>query len=175
MTTNEDGVATVRDRVPLDHGLTVGRQAMPGQIVLDHPNVSRRHAAFEIADGTIVLRDLGGTNGTYVNGERLRGARPLVQGDRIDIGPFQLTFDGTALTGWGALAMSSCWSGASATMCAADRPADTKTYPARRQPAYPPVRICRHHRCQRLRQVHVDEHHGRPGAPERRDSAAQRR
>jgi ABC transport system ATP-binding/permease protein len=91
-------LATVRDRVPLDHGLTVGRQAIPGQVVLDHPNVSRRHAAFEIVDGTVVLRDLGGTNGTYVNGERLRGARRLVQGDRIDIGPFQLTFDGTALT-----------------------------------------------------------------------------
>jgi hypothetical protein len=98
MQTNEDGVATVRDRVPLDHGLTVGRQAIPGQVVLDHPNVSRRHAAFEVVDGTIVLRDLGGTNGTYLNGERLRGARPLIQGDRIDIGPFQLTFDGTALT-----------------------------------------------------------------------------
>src|SRR5579859_7116323 len=86
------------DRVPLDHGLTVGRQVMPGQVVLDHPNVSRRHAAFEVVDGTIVLRDLGGTNGTYVNGTRLRGARPLVPGDRIDIGPFELTFDGSALT-----------------------------------------------------------------------------
>jgi ABC-type multidrug transport system ATPase subunit len=84
--------------VPLDHNLTVGRQAMPGQVILDHPNVSRRHAAFEIVDGTILLRDLGGANGTYVNGERLRGARLLAMGDRIDIGPFQLTFDGTALT-----------------------------------------------------------------------------
>ena len=93
-----DGVATVRDRVPLGHGLTVGRQAIPGQVVLDHPNVSRRHAAFEIVNGTVMLRDLGGTNGTYVNGDRLRGARRLVEGDRIDIGPFQLTFDGTALT-----------------------------------------------------------------------------
>src|SRR6202012_1976218 len=89
---------TTPDRVPLDHGLTVGRQAMPGQVVLDHPNVSRRHAAFEVVDGAIVLRDLGGTNGTYVNGARLRGSRPLVPGDRIDIGPFELTFDGTALT-----------------------------------------------------------------------------
>ena len=86
------------DRVPVDNGLTVGRQAMPGQVVLDHPNVSRRHAAFEVVDGTIVLRDLGGSNGTYVNGARLRGARPLIPGDRIDIGPFELTFDGTALT-----------------------------------------------------------------------------
>jgi ABC-type multidrug transport system ATPase subunit len=91
-------VATAPNRLPLDHGLTVGRQAMPGQVVLDHPNVSRRHAAFEVTDGTIVLRDLGGSNGTYVNGARLRGARSLVPGDRIDIGPFELTFDGTALT-----------------------------------------------------------------------------
>jgi ABC-type multidrug transport system ATPase subunit len=90
--------AIVRDRVSLFHGLTVGRQVIPGQVVLDHPNVSRRHAAFEMVNGTIVLRDLGGTNGTYVNGNRLRGTRRLVQGDRIDIGPFQLTFDGTGLT-----------------------------------------------------------------------------
>ena len=69
MKTDEAGVGTVRDRVPLDHGLTLGRQAMAGQVVLDHPNVSRRHAAFEIVDGTVVLRDLGGTNGTYVNGD----------------------------------------------------------------------------------------------------------
>ena len=84
--------------VKLDHGMTVGRQALPGQVVLDHPNVSRRHAAFDVADGAVVLRDLGGSSGTYVNGTRLRGARALVRGDRIDIGPFQLTFDGAALT-----------------------------------------------------------------------------
>lgn len=90
--------AAAADRVPLGHDLTLGRQAMPGQVVLDHPNVSRRHAAFEVAGGTVVLRDLGGTNGTYVNGARLHSARPLVPGDRIDIGPFQLTFDGAALT-----------------------------------------------------------------------------
>ncbi len=90
--------AAAPGRVPLGHGLTVGRKALPGQVVLDHPNVSSRHAAFEVAEGSVVLRDLGGTNGTYVNGARLRGARPLSPGDRIDIGPFQLTFDGTALT-----------------------------------------------------------------------------
>jgi ABC transport system ATP-binding/permease protein len=85
------------NRLPLDHGLTVGRQVIPGQVVLDHPNVSRRHAEFEVAGGTVVVRDLGGTNGTYVNGELVRGAQSLVAGDRINIGPFELTFDGFAL------------------------------------------------------------------------------
>ncbi|HWZ73046.1 MAG TPA: ATP-binding cassette domain-containing protein, partial [Casimicrobiaceae bacterium] len=88
------------NRLPLDHDLTVGRQAMPGQVVLDHPNVSRRHAEFEVAGGTVVVRDLGGTNGTYVNGELVRGAQPLAPGDRINIGPFELTFDGSALRAW---------------------------------------------------------------------------
>jgi len=90
--------ADVAEAIALDRGLTVGRQALPGQVVLDHPNVSRRHASFEMIGGAVVLRDLGGTHGTYVNGTRLRGARALVAGDRIDIGPFQLTFDGAALT-----------------------------------------------------------------------------
>ena len=70
-------------RVALVHGLTVGRQAIPGQIVLDHPTVSRRHAAFEVTDGIVLVRDLGGAEGTYVNNELIRGARPLVSGDHI--------------------------------------------------------------------------------------------
>ena len=57
------------DRLSLDLDLTVGRQALPGQVVLDHPNISRRHAAFEVAGGPIVLRDPGRTNGTYVTVE----------------------------------------------------------------------------------------------------------
>jgi pSer/pThr/pTyr-binding forkhead associated (FHA) protein len=60
------GFAIVQDLVNLGHGLTVGRQATPGQVVVNHPNISRGHAAFEVVDGTVVQRDLGGTNGTYV-------------------------------------------------------------------------------------------------------------
>ena len=93
------GAAAQLKRVALVHGLTVGRQAIPGQIVLDHPTVSRRHAAFEVTDGIVLVRDLGGTEGTYVNNELLCGARPLVSGDHITIGPFELTFDGTGLVG----------------------------------------------------------------------------
>jgi ABC-type multidrug transport system ATPase subunit len=94
----EIATAIAPDRITLDRGLIIGRQAARGQIVFDHPNVSRRHAAFEVSGEAVMLRDLGGTSGTFVNGVRLHGARPLVPGDRIDIGPFQLTFDGIALT-----------------------------------------------------------------------------
>ena len=37
-------------------------------IVLSNPTVSRRHAALEIEDGHIVLKDLGSTSGTYLVG-----------------------------------------------------------------------------------------------------------
>lgn len=93
-----DAIATESVHLSLDHSLTVGRRAISGQVVLDHPSISGRHAAFEVADGCVVLRDLGGTNGTYVNGTLLRGARLLAPGDRIGIGPFGFVFDGTVLT-----------------------------------------------------------------------------
>jgi ABC transport system ATP-binding/permease protein len=86
------------DLLALDRSLTVGRQDYPRQIVFDHPAVSRRHAAFDVGDGGVTVRDLGSTNGTFVNGARIDRPRPIVEGDRVDIGPFQLTFDGKALS-----------------------------------------------------------------------------
>lgn len=48
--------------------------------------VSRNHCAFSIDDYTVRLRDLGSTNGTYVNDERLHGEVILKQGDRVRVG-----------------------------------------------------------------------------------------
>jgi ABC-type multidrug transport system ATPase subunit len=88
---------TAPELITLTNGLTIGRVAAPGQIVLDHPGISRRHAAFEVRPDGVLLRDLGSTNGTFLNGVRVVGARRIAAGDRIDIGPFQLSFDGTRL------------------------------------------------------------------------------
>ena len=44
-----------------------------------------------------MLADLGSSNGTFVNGQRLTRPTDLRPGDRIDIGPFSLQFDGTGL------------------------------------------------------------------------------
>jgi pSer/pThr/pTyr-binding forkhead associated (FHA) protein len=54
-----DRVDAARERIALDRSLTVGRQDLPDQIVLDHPSVSRRHAAFERRQNKILVRDLG--------------------------------------------------------------------------------------------------------------------
>src|SRR5207248_2989047 len=64
---------------------------------LDHPHVSRLHASLAVDGERVVLADLGSSNGTYVNGQRLTRPTTLKAGDRIDIGPFSLRFDGSGL------------------------------------------------------------------------------
>jgi pSer/pThr/pTyr-binding forkhead associated (FHA) protein len=48
--------------------------------------VSRRHCAILIEDEVAIVEDLGSTNGTFVNDEKLEGRRELKTGDRIKIG-----------------------------------------------------------------------------------------
>lgn len=54
--------------------------------------VSRHHCVFLVDDFTVRVRDLGSTNGTYVNGERIQGQVVLQPGDSVHIGKlaFQL-------------------------------------------------------------------------------------
>ena len=70
------------------------------QVRLDDDHISRRHAELANVDGVIFLRDLGSSNGTYVNGERVTGACRLYHGDevRFDTATFQLVGRGGDLT-----------------------------------------------------------------------------
>ena len=54
-------------------------------MVLVEDMVSRKHAKITTQDGKIIIEDLGSTNGTFVNGEKIKQAR-LKEGDRILIG-----------------------------------------------------------------------------------------
>lgn len=49
--------------------------------------VSKLHCSFEVGDDGITLKDLGSTNGTVVNGQKLEGSRLLVNGDVVKVGP----------------------------------------------------------------------------------------
>lgn len=74
------------NEVPLTEGaeIIVGRSGDLG-MVLAEDMVSRRHARIAIEGGTIFIEDLGSTNGTFVNGEKVSSAT-LKEGDRVLIG-----------------------------------------------------------------------------------------
>jgi len=56
-------------------------------LVADRPQVSGRHCRLErLGDGTYRLEDLGSTNGTWVNGRRLRGPEPVRRSDVVTLG-----------------------------------------------------------------------------------------
>lgn len=55
-------------------------------LTLDDELTSRYHARFHVNGPSAEVEDLGSRNGTYVNGEKLQGRRPLQDGDRIRIG-----------------------------------------------------------------------------------------
>jgi hypothetical protein len=54
---------------------------------------SGRHARFMRGQERDMVEDLGSTNGTFVNGEQLRGARPLQPGDVIALGETELAYE----------------------------------------------------------------------------------
>jgi sulfite reductase alpha subunit-like flavoprotein/cytochrome b involved in lipid metabolism len=70
---------------------TVGRDRGAVAVVLEDRDVSRRHARLEVVDNQLVLTDLGSTNGTYVNDERVT-RRVLAPGDRMRLGRYELTW-----------------------------------------------------------------------------------
>jgi ABC transport system ATP-binding/permease protein len=68
--------------------LVIGRQ--DAELLLDDPQVSRRHAVVRAIDGKLEVEDLGSANGTFVNGARVDEPQRLGSGDEIAIGPVVL-------------------------------------------------------------------------------------
>lgn len=67
-----------------DKQLIIGRSSEL-DIVLVEDMVSRKHAKITLQNGKITIEDLGSTNGTFVNGEKVKSQR-LKEGDRILVG-----------------------------------------------------------------------------------------
>lgn len=68
----------------------IGRGA-DADIRLEDPGISRHHAEIRVTGPDVVIKDLGSTNGTYVNGT-LVAEQPLRDGNVITIGSTNLTF-----------------------------------------------------------------------------------
>ena len=76
-----------------DGGGIVGRSPFASAVVLDHPEVSRRHFRLSTQGASILIEDLGSTNGTTLDGARLEPgvAAPLRNGARLGIGGVSVT------------------------------------------------------------------------------------
>jgi pSer/pThr/pTyr-binding forkhead associated (FHA) protein len=81
-----------------DDELIIGRGAGGQGLLSDDVQLSRRHARIaRDASGQLTIEDLGSANGTFVNGERVRGPQALKNGDSVRVGltTMQLTYVGT--------------------------------------------------------------------------------
>lgn len=65
--------------------LTIGRDSSNG-VAINDAEVSRRHSRLSFQGGKYVIEDLGSTNGTFVNGQRLAGPVVLKAGDVVSLG-----------------------------------------------------------------------------------------
>jgi EAL domain-containing protein (putative c-di-GMP-specific phosphodiesterase class I) len=70
-------------RVPMSHlPFRVGR--LPdADCCINDPTVSKSHGEFFGQNGALMVRDLGSTNGTFVNGQRIQGSKSVHEGDLI--------------------------------------------------------------------------------------------
>jgi hypothetical protein len=73
-------------------GAVLGR-SREADVIVEDPNVSRRHAEVRPSGGSWTVRDLGSTNGVKVNGRRIQGPQSLKRGDVIELGTARVTFE----------------------------------------------------------------------------------
>ncbi len=83
------------DHYPLLAAITILGRDNSADVILDDPGISRQHTEIRVTtDGPHLIaniRDLGSTNGTFVNGDRITSQR-LSDGDRVNVGRTSMIF-----------------------------------------------------------------------------------
>jgi uncharacterized membrane protein YhaH (DUF805 family) len=76
-----------------DRELILGRSSK-SDIVVDNPYVSGQHLSIKVSGRGVVLKDLGSTNGTYIEGDKLEAYIPvtLYRGERLIVGSEELVY-----------------------------------------------------------------------------------
>ncbi len=90
---------------PLEKAETLIGRDLSNDVVINDPEISRRHSRIYIQNGSYVLEDLGSTNGTSVNGQRLIGPYSMRNGEVITLGE-RITFVFEAVQPGGAATLS---------------------------------------------------------------------
>ncbi len=74
----------------LGDGVTTAGRHDDCQLRIKSSEVSRRHCQFFEKNGMLLVKDLGSSNGTMLNGKKIEGQRVLEPGDELTIGPVKL-------------------------------------------------------------------------------------
>ncbi len=77
---------------PLDRDTTVIGRLTSAEVVLDSPAVSRKHARILRREGQFFAEDLGSSNGTFLNGQKLTRPTALTAGSILQVGPVAFAF-----------------------------------------------------------------------------------
>lgn len=117
----------------------IGRD-VTNDVVVGDAEVSRQHSRITRTPGGYVLEDLGSTNGTFVNGERLVAPRVMNPGDLVALGEtVSLTFDATSPEAAATVAQP-----AATAEPAKKAPEAAAPAAAQAQPASPPPTKCKY-------------------------------
>ncbi len=79
-------------RIRVSPGAVIGRDGA-NEVVMDEDTVSARHALLRFDGRRWWVEDLDSTNGTFVNGQRVTGARAVRSGDEIRFGRVAVRFE----------------------------------------------------------------------------------
>ena len=82
--------------LPARSPFTIGREATAVDLVLDKPQISRRHLEVRRVGDAFEVTDLGSANGTFLNGTRIVGAVRVTAADRLSVGSLQFRLDPAA-------------------------------------------------------------------------------
>jgi pSer/pThr/pTyr-binding forkhead associated (FHA) protein len=74
----------------LGDGVTTAGRHDDCQLRIKSSEVSRRHCQFFEKNGLLLVKDLGSSNGTFLNAKKIEGQRVLEPGDELTIGPVKL-------------------------------------------------------------------------------------
>src|SRR2546425_583125 len=83
--------------IQLHAGVNTFGRGPANQFVIEHPSVSTSHCQIVVDDSSIQLKDLGSTNGTFLNRAPVREAA-LQSGHRLQLGGVEMLFESEAPT-----------------------------------------------------------------------------
>lgn len=82
-----------RGTIELAEGANLVSREAGAILLTGESTVSRRHAELVRTGAVVIVRDLGSTNGTFVNGARVTGDQSLRPGDRVRFGAVEMQYE----------------------------------------------------------------------------------